>query len=224
VHDTHDARRFAGIPELGAEDVEPVGALEQKQIGARDQKALERQIHEPRGRPPTVVEAAAMGRIGPHRPGAREPRIGAAFGTVPVQHFGTRVGGPARHMRDRGHVTRTDLPAHGHTAHAERKQRRQVRERGFRPGAAGGRVDDEADPVPALRLAARQIEHMPKQPADRGAQHVQDVEACGRRVDGTDPTKTGVNALMIPTKTGVNALMLPRIGANAAPSRRVNPH
>jgi hypothetical protein len=44
--------------------------------------------------------------------------------------------------------------------------------------------------VPAFRLAAREIGHMPKQPADRSAQHVQDVDAFGRRVDGTDPVKS----------------------------------
>ena len=41
---------------------------------------------------------------------------------------------------------------------------------------AAGRIGDDADPVAARRLAARQVADVPEQSADRRAQHVQDVE------------------------------------------------
>jgi hypothetical protein len=124
------------------------------------------------------MEAAAMGCVSPDGAGgACQPHIGAAFGAVAVQHVDGHTGGPPRHMRNRRHIPQADLPAHGHAADAERKRGRQIRQLSLCRGAAGRSIGDDADPVPARRLAARQIEHMPEQSADRSAQHMQNVDA-----------------------------------------------
>ena len=63
--------------------------------------------------------------------------------------------------------------------------RRKSSERGLGAGAAGGGIDDQADPMPACRLALDQIHHMAEQPAQGGAQNVQNIK--GRR-GGTHDT------------------------------------
>ena len=43
-------------------------------------------------------------------------------------------------------------------------------------GAAGVRIGDQADPMPARDLFVGEVEHMAEQAADRRAKHVQDVK------------------------------------------------
>ena len=63
---------------------------------------------------------------------------------------------------------------------AERKLRAPTRASvGLGARAAGRRVGDQADPVSARSLAARQVEHVAEQPADRRAQDMQDLESAG---------------------------------------------
>ena len=57
--------------------------------------------------------------------------------------------------------------------------RRKGGQCGLGAGASGGGIDDQADPMSARRLALDQIDHMTEQPAERGPQHVQDIEGRG---------------------------------------------
>ena len=67
------------------------------------------------------------------------------------------------------------------TLDPERQTRRQRRERSFGPGTAGGGIHNQADPMSTRRLPLRQIDHVPEQAAERGAQHVHDIERRSRR-------------------------------------------
>ena len=73
-------------------------------------------------------------------------------------------------------IGRADFTADGEALDAERQlwlERRQGRV-GARPAGQG--IDDQPDPVAALRLAPRQVDHMAEQPAEGGAENVQDTE------------------------------------------------
>ena len=67
--------------------------------------------------------------------------------------------------------------------------RRRSRQRCLGARAAGRRVGDDADLVAARRLAAREVEDMPEQAADRRAQHMQDFERRSAMV-GFTPSLT----------------------------------
>ena len=112
---------------------------------------------------------------------AGKPRVGAALGAMAVDHVGADLGGAPCDMRGRPHVAEPDLPAHRDTREAEREVGRQFREHRFGARAAGRRIGDQPDAVSARGLSAREIDHVAEQAADRGAQHVQNLQASGGR-------------------------------------------
>ncbi len=74
-------------------------------------------------------------------------------------------------------VAKPDLPAHRDPGQAERQFRHQVHQHRLGARAAGGRVGDQPDTVSARSLSARKVRDVAEQAADRGAQHVQDLQA-----------------------------------------------
>ena len=174
-------------------------ALEQEQVGAAFQRGSRPSGRKPGGRAPAVVQAAAVGRVDAH--GARfsgQPRIGATLGAVAVHHVRPRVPPRAPDMAD---AARSPAPM-------SRLIGMRVRPSASPPigesrvglCAAARRIGDHADPVSARRLAACEVADMAEQSADRGAQHVQDVEGSAggrvyplltrrRRVDGQRPIR-----------------------------------
>jgi hypothetical protein len=81
-----------------------------------------------------------------------------------------------RYLDESLDVFRTGLPRHRDTEDTQRKLRLDCRERLSRALAAGQAVGNEADAVAARGLRAREIEDMTKQPADRRAKYMDDVE------------------------------------------------
>ena len=71
-------------------------------------------------------------------------------------------------------VERIELARDGDALEAELKAGRKLGKNGFGPRATRGAVDEQADLMAALGLALHQIDHVPKQAAERGAQDVQD--------------------------------------------------
>ena len=69
-----------------------------------------------------------------------------------------------------------ELALHGKPRDAELHLRRDGRERGLGAGAAGRAVADDADVMTARGLAARDIEDMPENAADRSAGDMHDLE------------------------------------------------
>jgi hypothetical protein len=155
-----------------------VGALEQDEIGARQQRALEVEVDEAERRARIEVERAAVRGIGAHRAAAGEPRIGAALGPVPVHHVG---GGRADRVPDpahRGYVAQAEMPAHRHPSDAESEHGRKLGQGRLGPRPAGRRIGHDADPVAGRGLSAHHVDDVAKQPADRSAKHVEDGEGC----------------------------------------------
>jgi hypothetical protein len=81
-----------------------------------------------------------------------------------------------RYLHESIDVFGARLPRHRNPEQAERKLRLDCRERLSRALAAGQAVGNEADAVAARGLRAREIEDMTKQPADRRAKYMDDVE------------------------------------------------
>ena len=84
-------------------------------------------------------------------------------------------------MTDGREVAAADVARHRNAGEAERERRSQFRERSVGAFAAARRIGDHADLVSARRLAAREVADMAEQAADRGAQHMQDVEGIRHR-------------------------------------------
>src|SRR5262249_57360852 len=159
---------------LGAERVAAVGALEQEQVGAVDQRTLGTEIEEPSWRAPAIVEAATVRRIGADRPPpwhtsggggkdghARQAGIGAALGAVAVHDMGRDRCGAAPYMHEGRNIARPDVPAHGYASNAKREVAPKRREHRPRLRTAGRGVGNKADPVAARSLTAREISHLP---------------------------------------------------------------
>ena len=106
-----------------------------------------------------------------------QPDEGAALGAVAVQYVGVECREMTRHLRGSPDVGRAELARHGKPRDAELHLRRDSRERGLGAGAAGRAVADDADLVAARGLAARDIEDVPEDAADRGARDVHDLRA-----------------------------------------------
>src|SRR3984885_5614142 len=77
----------------------------------------------------------------------------------------------------RVNVTRIELARDGDALEAELEAGCKLGENGFGARAAGGAVDEKADLMAAPGLALHQIDHVPEQTAERGAQNVQDLQA-----------------------------------------------
>ena len=127
-----------------------------------------------------------MRRIGAHRrliegPEARQARIGAALGAVAVHDIGLEIRQAARNTHERGNVGGVGQTVHRGPHHAEREMWREVAEDLVGARAARAGIDDEPDAMAAFDLLAREIDHMPKQAAERRPQDMDDLEArrCG---------------------------------------------
>jgi hypothetical protein len=95
-----------------------------------------------------------------------------------VDDIGPDIGRPSRNMHAGRDVAQPELPAHGDPAETERQLGRQFRKGGLRSCPSGRGVRDEPHAMAARDLAARKVEHMAEEPADRRAQDMQDIEAA----------------------------------------------
>ena len=201
VHDPHQAGRLA---DLGVEDVGAVGAFKQIEIAARHQQAFEPEIDLAGQVAVVEQQAAAMRRIGPHRrlAGKGKPGEGAAFGAVAVHDVGLGRANAARDMVAGGKIGRTERPLNGGQRQAERQRRRQAGEHRLGGVAAGQAVGNDADAMAARDLALHQIGDVAKQPADRRAQNVKNIEGlhegarlCGRILIVPSSRRFGLKAV-----------------------------
>ncbi len=176
-----------GATNFAFEHLGAKGAFEQIQVAAPHQKALGGQIKFAGQRVVAEQQAAAMRGIGAHRARVAEgqPRIGAAFGAVPVHHVGFGIRDPAHDMAKRWHIARSGLAAHricgkGRVQATVRSARNAASARS--PPVPSAAIRPDAVAARDLRLG--QIEHMAEQAADRRAQDVQNVQGshCSKLV------------------------------------------
>ena len=93
-----------------------------------------------------------------------------------MQDIGARVARPLRHVALRRKIAQSHVPAHRHARQAERKLAFERIECRIGARAAGRGIRHNADRMPARCLRARKIDHVTKQPADRRAQDMKDLE------------------------------------------------
>jgi hypothetical protein len=74
-------------------------------------------------------------------------------------------------------VAQTELAGDRDALESEREAGTKFREDSFGAGAAGRAVENEPHAMPAPGLPLHQVNDMPKQAAERGAQDVQNLEA-----------------------------------------------
>ena len=94
-----------------------------------------------------------------------------------VQDVGSRFARTCGDVADRRDIGHPDVAGHRHSREAERQQPREFRERRLCLPPAARRIGNDADRVPARRLAAGEVADVPEQAADRRAQHVEDFQA-----------------------------------------------
>ena len=127
-----------------------------------------------------VVEAAAMRRVGPQDGVAaeqsRQAAIDAAFGAVRMYDIGFDHAHQRPEARNRREVRDMRVAVHGVTCQAERQQRLERGENALAPRSASRRIAEDADLVAAFDLGAGQVLDMPKEPADRGSEDMQDAQ------------------------------------------------
>ena len=97
----------------------------------------------------------------------REPRIGAAFGAVAVQHVDLELAGELGDLAGGAPVAEPDLARHGNAGETEHAIVGQAPERNRI--AARARIADDADLGPELGLRQRQIVDVAEQTSDRRA-------------------------------------------------------
>ena len=86
------------------------------------QQLFERQIQKPDRRTAAVVQAAAVRRVDADGACRRQqPRIGAAFGAVAVQHIGIGIARALRHMALRRNIAEAEWRLIGMRVSAERE-------------------------------------------------------------------------------------------------------
>ena len=175
----HDAHHGARRADLGAEQVGDVAAFEQEEIGAPVQDPLDGAIKAAADGAGTIDQRAAVGRIGADRMAEirHQARQRRALGAVAVQDVGLKRRNPARDAVQRVNVARIELARNGGRARSRGQAGRKLGKNGFGARAARGAVDEQTDLMPAPGLALHQIDHMPEQAAERGAQDVQDFQA-----------------------------------------------
>ena len=79
-------------------------------------------------------------------------------------------------------IARPDVAAHRHAAESpSASDGASLRKLLVGARAAGAAVGDQADAVAARDLLARKIEHVAEQAADRGAEHVQNIQGAMHR-------------------------------------------
>src|ERR671911_469293 len=105
------------------------------------------------------MQTAAMRRIDPDGAvGSRgKPRIGCAFGSVPVDHVGGDGSNVPRYLAYGRNVAETQMAGHGNTCNAECQRSGEFRQDVFGLAAAGGAVCNQSELVAASALTAHQI-------------------------------------------------------------------
>ena len=94
---------------------------------------------------------------------ACQPRIGAAFGAMSVQHIHTEFGGKLRDLSGSAPIAEAET----RHRHARQSERAIVGEPPERHGIAlHARIADDPDLCAHLRLAERQVVDVPEQAAD----------------------------------------------------------
>ena len=178
----HNADHGARRADLGTEQVGDVAAFEQEKIGAPVQDPLDGAVKAAADGAGTIDQRAAVRRIGADGMAEirHQPRQRRALGAVAVQDVGLECRNPARDTVQRENVARIELAGDGGALEAERQAGCKLGKNGFGPRATRGAVDEQTDLMAAPGLALHQIDHMPEQAAERGAQDVQDFQA--RRV------------------------------------------
>ena len=175
-----------GSADFAFEHLGAKGAFEQIQVAAPHQKALGGQIKFAGKRVVAEQQAAAMRRIGAHRApvAERQPRIGAAFGAVPVHHVGFGLRDPAHDMAKRGTSPGPGWRRMAMRVRPSASEGSTARNAVIGALAAGAECGNQADAVAARDLRLGQIEHMAEQAADRRAQDVQNVQGshCSKLV------------------------------------------
>ena len=117
-----------------------------------------------------------MRRVNPQGIHTREPHISAALGAVAVQNIRFGLNRSRRDVTDRILVAKAEMSVHRHALNAEFANRGEVFQCDFGLRAGGRSVSDDADEMAALSLRASKVHDMPKQPADRRAQHMQNAQ------------------------------------------------
>ena len=102
--------------------------------------------------------------------------VGARLGRGSCPLIGAGFPRAAGHVALRRQITQADVPAHRHARDAVRELARERRKHCFRLRSAGRAIGDQSDAMSACGLTSRQIGDMAKQPADRCAHHMQNVE------------------------------------------------
>ena len=173
-----------GAPTMASIGVAGECAFEQEQFGAAAQKALDRAIDQCR--------AACGGRNAASRRAACRPgsRSGADISRTkapplapwPCSTSGSSAGEMARHAgRSRACRVGPSSRCIANARNAELHLRRDGRQRRLGARAAGRAVADDADLMPARGLAARDIEDVTENAADRRAGDVHDLEGLADR-------------------------------------------
>jgi hypothetical protein len=80
------------------------------------------------------------------------------------------------YMPDTADITGAEMARERMFGNTKRQIMREPGQHVIRAGAAGTAVGDQPNMMPAGGLAARKIDHMPEQPADRRAKNMQDVQ------------------------------------------------
>ena len=118
-----------------------------------------------------------MGRVGPDGAGARrQPRIGAAFGAVAVQHVGLERGDQAAQAQPDQKIFRRGFPADRHPMHAELQPWRKFGQRLVRTLATREAIGENPDVMAAINLAIGEVEDVPEDASDGRAYSVQDAK------------------------------------------------
>jgi hypothetical protein len=97
---------------------------------------------------------------------------------VAVQDVRAQGAVSARERPHHGRVAEVGIASHRHPGDAESEQRPELGKHLVGPLAAGRRIAEQPDVVPALGLRAGHIEHVPKQAAERSPEDVQDAVPC----------------------------------------------
>ena len=167
-----------GAPTIACVGVAGERAFEQEQLGAAAQKPLDRAIDHAAQRVAAVMQRAAVRRVDPDRGGRRISRTKAPpLAPWPCSTSGLSAARWRETCDEADEVGRPELALHGKPRDAELHLRRDGRERRLGARAAGRAVADDADVMPARGLAARDIEDVAEDAADRSAGDVHDPES-----------------------------------------------
>src|SRR5262249_20976370 len=106
------------------------------------------------------------------------------------------------HMADAANVAPADVAGERMLGKAERGFTSQPAQNPLGRRAAGGAVGHETDLVSARRLSARGGGHMSRQPANRSAEDVQDIQESGGCFHASGPSFAGAQSSAGPQRIG----------------------